>query len=356
MKKILNSQKQIKKYNQGQVLESIKALADQTRQAWQEALKVKLPVHYKKADKIVLSGMGGSEIGCDLLRHILADRLKKSITIISGYRLPKFVDKKTLFISSSYSGNTEETVISTKKALKEKAKVLIITTGGKLEKLAKKNNIPAYIFKPFFNPSKQPRLALGYSAGALMQFLRRLQFLDIKKREIVKCLSFVEKESLKFTAKKVFDKNPAKKLASKIHKTVPVLLTSNDFLGNAHVLANQLHENAKNFAFYYALPEINHHLMEGLAHPSFLKRFLFIFLRSNLLPSRLEKRFKITKKVFRKQGLKSININLKGKNKLEQSLYLLSLGSFSSFYLAVLNKEKPEEIPWVNFFKEQLSK
>lgn len=137
---------------------------------------------------------------------------------------------------------------------------------------------------------------------------------------------------------------------------MPVLLSSNDFLGNLHVLANQLQENAKNFAAYYALPEMNHHLIEGLSHPDLLKKFLFIFLPSNLLPSRLKKRFKITKNILGKKNLKSINVDLKGKDFLSQSFYLLTLGSFVSFYLAVLNQKDPQKIPLVDYFKKQLSK
>ena len=108
---------------------------------------------------VVIVGMGGSAIGADLVRMLTRDRSMISITICRDYKLPAFVDEKTLVITSSYSGNTEETLTAYDQARKKKAKMLVITTGGELIKRAAADEVPAILIPG----GLQPRAAIGYS-------------------------------------------------------------------------------------------------------------------------------------------------------------------------------------------------
>jgi glucose/mannose-6-phosphate isomerase len=110
--------------------ERISELPQQCRQAWQSAKMLPLPKDFKEADKIVILGMGGSAIGGDLLRTLVSLQSKVAVTVQREYDLPKSVDKNTLVIASSYSGNTEETLSAFKQALKTPCKKFVITTGG----------------------------------------------------------------------------------------------------------------------------------------------------------------------------------------------------------------------------------
>ncbi len=356
MKRSLENLQKIKSYNTGKIIESIKSLSEQGFQSLTEVSKIKFPKNYYQVDKVVVAGMGGSSIGTDLIRKTLADKIRVFIEINNNYNLPNFADKKTLIISSSYSGNTEEVISATKEALKKKLPLIIITTGGKLARLAKNKKIPAYIFEPFYNPSNQPRMGLGYSIAGQIEILRKLKLIDISKKEIVAALTFLNKSVKEFSKERPLAKNRAKKTAQNIFGKTPVFFTSNYFSGNAHILSNQINENSKNFSSYYSFPELNHHLLEGLTHPEKMKNFIFISLESELDKPSIKKRQKVTKKILQKKKLKYLTLKLSGSDILSQSFWLLGFGSYLSFYLAVLNNEKPHLIPWVDLLKKELAK
>lgn len=346
----MTSQK-TKNYNQGKIIESIEGLGLQGSQALKEVSKIRLPKSFFSVNKIIVAGMGGSTIGTDLIRMVFADKLKIFIEIINDYRLPAYADKKTLVVVSSYSGNTEEVIAVFKEGLKKKQPLFVITTGGRLARLAIKHKIPAYIFEPVYNPSNQPRMGLGYSIFSQLELFRRIGAVNISRLEIVRALAFAEKALRGF-----YKKNPAQNLAGKIFGKTPVFFSSAYFSGNAHILCNQINENAKNFAVYYSFPELNHHLLEGLTHPAKMKNLIFISLESELDRPEIKKRQQATKKILKKKKLNFFALKLAGPDIFSQSLWLLILGGHLSFCLAVMNREKPHLIPWVDFLKKELAK
>ncbi|MBI3788232.1 MAG: SIS domain-containing protein, partial [Ignavibacteriales bacterium] len=142
-----------------------------------KSAKIKLNV--KGIHNIVLTGLGGSAIGGDLLRSYLSNELSVPFFVNRHYLLPKFVDKNTLVIVSSYSGNTEETNSAHLDAIKRKARILCITTGGETEKIAMKHK-QAVVKIP---PGISPRAALGYSFFPLLVVLSRLGIIKTKAKE-----------------------------------------------------------------------------------------------------------------------------------------------------------------------------
>ena len=70
---------------------------------------------------------------------------------------------ESLVICSSFSGTTEEVVENLKQAKNKKCKIIVIASGSALIDFAKKYKYPYYQINPIYNPSKQPRLAIGYS-------------------------------------------------------------------------------------------------------------------------------------------------------------------------------------------------
>ena len=135
---------------------------------------------------------------------------------------------------------------------------------------------------------------------------------------------------------------------------MPIIITGEFLAGNAHALRNQFNENAKNFAAYLTLPELNHYAMEGLAKPAGVNNLIFLFFDSALYSPRVQTRNKLTKQVIVKNKIASASYNLKGKTKLDQSLEMLALGSWTTYYLAEINNVDPAAIPWVDWFKKEL--
>lgn len=351
----LDNLQKIKKLDSGRVLDSIEALGSQISQAWQEVKGLKLPLTFKNFDKIVVNGMGGSALGADIIRSLFADRLKAPLILINSYHLPKCLDSKTLYIMSSYSGTTEEVLYSLAQARRKQAKTFGIASGGRLGDLIRRKKISGYIFNPQSNPSGQPRMGLGYSLGAQLGVLKKVGLLDITKQEIKGSLAGLARLHRKFGALNPAKNNPAKKLAAFLRNKIPLAVAAEFLSGNAHVFANQINENAKNFANYFLISELNHHLLEGLSFPrANAGQLTFVFFDSGLYFPLNHKRLLITRDVATKNKIKSFYYRLSAPDKLSQVLEMLVFGSYASFYLAILNNVNPSKIPWVDYFKAKL--
>jgi glucose/mannose-6-phosphate isomerase len=227
---------------------------------------------------------------------------------------------------------------------KRKAKILGLATGSKLANFLRADNYPAYIFKPTYNPSSEPRMGLGYSIIGQIGLLAKCGLLKISDQEIKGVVS-------ELSCRPRF----IEKIAATLKNKIPLIVASEFLFGNAHVMANQINENAKCFATYFELPELNHHLMEGLKNPSTNKKELIFFLiNSDLYLPRIQKRYKILKTVLTKNKIGFLEYRPAAKTKLIQVFEVLSFGSYLSFYLAMNYNLNPSPVPWVDFFKKQL--
>ena len=93
-------------------------------------------------DNILMIGMGGSGLSCHLIKD-LTSKEKTDIPIQTWNQsiLPQYVNKKTLIIATSYSGNTEETINLVKQSFLKNAQIIVISKGGKLSRLAKNKEL-----------------------------------------------------------------------------------------------------------------------------------------------------------------------------------------------------------------------
>jgi glucose/mannose-6-phosphate isomerase len=267
------------------------------------------------------------------------------------------VNEHTLVIASSYSGTTEETIAATEDAFKKGAKVAGITSGGKLAELLKAHNAPALVFEPKYNPCNQPRMALGYSIFGQIALFARAGVLSVTAEDYKAVLAAIADAHLQYSVALSQETNLAKILAFEMKERIPVIVTAEHLEGAGHVFANQLNENAKNYSEFRVIPELNHHLMEGLQFPKLNdSTFVFVMIDSPLYSSSNRRRLELTEQVLDKNHITFQRVTLKGKTKLEQVFELLTFGAYANFYLAMLNNINPAPIPWVDWFKSQLKK
>ena len=117
---------------------------------------------------------------------------------------------------------------------------------------------------------------------------------------------------------------------------------------------NQVHENAKQFAVLDTLPELNHHLLEGLARPKATHELVAVFLRSRRYSASTKRRFDVTRDIIRKQGIAVIDLPITGSSTLAEVFACLQLGSATTLALANLNGVDPAKIPWVDYLKKHI--
>lgn len=351
----LDDLSEIQKLDTKQVAASIASFPDQIEDAWENSRKTNFPADFSQAKNIVLAGMGGSALGADLIASVFKNRLPVPFVIVRDYNLPAFVDQDSLVILSTYSGTTEEILSVAEESRKIGCKMIGITEGKDLGEFMEANSVPGYIFEPKFNPSNQPRLGLGYTAGGILGMLSKMDFLKLGEPEITEIAAYLKETNSKLLPS--VQGNQAKTMANSIVEKQIILVAGEFLSGNAHIFANQMNENAKNFAAYFLLSELNHHLLEGLGHPKNLSgQTKILFLNSALYSSKTAKRISITREVMEKQGFETITLDLAGKTELTQSFEAIVYSSWVTFYLGILYGVDPSQIPWVDYFKEQLAK
>lgn len=354
---MLDSLTAIKKIDTENMLGSLQMLHKQVDEIADIAEDLTIPSAFKKFDRIVVFGMGGSALGSHVIQSVYRKELKYPLEIINGYEMPGYVHSKTLVILSSYSGTTEEVLFVAKLAQVRKAKIVVISAGGELAQFAKKNKYPALIFSTKNNPCGSPRMGLGYSIIGQLILFSKLGVLKVFKKQIQEVIKTIAQYDTLYGVLTPEKENPAKQLARKTIDRSVWFVGSEHLLGSAHIAANQMNENAKRLSGYFSVPELNHHLMEGMMYPKGnAHNLLFVLLESSLYYERVQKRYSVTKKVLEKNSIKHASYVTKETSALLQVCECLVFFSYVSYYSGLLKKIDPTAIPYVDFFKKEMGK
>ena len=225
--------------------------------------------------------MGGSALNAYVVKSLFFDSLNIPFEIVNDYHLPPYVNTESLVVLCSYSGTTEETLSCANEVLTKKACVTGLTTGGKLGEFLTTRQFPAYIFSPKFNPANQPRLGAGYSIYGLLAILTKLNLIQTTTSDLQAALEILTKRNRQYDIAVNSTHNVTKQIAQKWFNKIPIIVSA-EFLTNVgRVIRNQFNENSKSYAAFHDIPELNHHLLEGLKNPSENKNILtFLFLNS----------------------------------------------------------------------------
>jgi len=345
----LNDPKTFKELDPKDVFSSTGLFADQCDQMMEDYFDLPFfkEVKYKSVENIIICGMGGSAYGAHILLSLYIDHLKIPVNLVSDYKLPGFVDEKTLVMVTSYSGSTEEVLSCVDEAKEKRAMIAGFSSGGKLGEILK-NTYVGFTFNPKNNPSGQPRLGTGYIVMGTLILLTKLGVINIKRDEFEKAIKEVREN------KDATDKE-ARGLAKQIKGYAPLIFASQHLVGNAHIIRNQFNETSKTISIYEDIPELNHHLMEGLKNPED-KKMKVLFLTSNLYSKIHSRRIELTKDVVSKNDIEHMSYEAKGSTRLSQAFNTLSFGGYITLYLGFLYNLDPSLIPWVDYFKKNLHK
>jgi glucose/mannose-6-phosphate isomerase len=335
------------------MLGSIEQLPDQISDAHQVTKDMNNHHLLSEIDNVVVTGMGGSALGARVIRHLAGSYLTRPLEIVSDYHLPGYVNNRTLVVLSSYSGNTEETLSCATEALHKGSKLAVVASGGDLAQFASLHQCPSYIINPVYNPSNQPRMAIGYAITGQIGLLNSYGLLGSYTLNIENITRSLRESAEKFLPESA--NNPAIQLASaSLHKTI-FLVSAEHLVGAVHVVNNQINENSKNLTVELVLPELNHHYMEGLPHPNeSIKDCIFWFFGSKNYSPKLQLRTKLTIDVVNKINYQHKLLEFDTNDPATEAFLAIQLGAYANFYLAMMHEIDPAPIPWVDYFKEQL--
>ena len=342
----MNYHEMVAKFDLSNQFEVLKDSYQQIEYSWNLNFDVN-KIDVAKIKNVIVTGLGGSAIGGDLLQNFLRDELNYPYQVNRNYQLPFYANENTLVVASSYSGNTEETISALNDAIKRKCQIVCITTGGKLEELAKENSIPyANLMKGF-----QPRYALYLNFFALLKLISSLKLVSDQNKVVEKSISLLKKKAEDYSK----EKNEAIKLAEDLIGFIPIIYSVSDVTSVVAVrLKGQFNENSKMHAFYNFYPELDHNEIMGWEGYRSTMNFKVINILDDDYNEQIKKRFEITSYLIKKNGGEIINLRSNEENFKLRLIDLIYLGDWVTYYLAILRGVDPTTINNINYLKEHL--
>jgi len=299
----------------------------------------------KQIRQIVVAGMGGSGIGADFVSAFIREECKVPLLVLKDYALPSYVGEYSLFIASSYSGNTEETLAACRQAEERGARIVAVTSGGALGKMAEENGWDA-VYLPEGQPA--PRACLGYSLVAQLYVLHKLGLTGSTSLDAVApAASLLESAQDEIREK-------AGQLAGFLVGKIPVIYVASAMEPVAVRFRQQLAENSKMLAWHHVIPEMNHNELVGWRRDE--PKLAAVFLRYPGESAENRLRLDITRDVVGEFAGARVEIQAKGKNPVEQALYLVHLADWTSCFLADLQGLDAMEIRIIGFLKEEMAR
>ena len=303
-------------------------------------------------NKVVVTGMGGSALAALLIKSWQESKLNITFEIVRDYKLPNYVDDKTLVIASSYSGNTEETLSCLDEALKKGANIGCVSSGGKLVEIAKNNELP-YVVLP---SGIQPRMGVIANLRAILAVLVSYGVVSQSDFDEVKNLGpWLNIESKKWGRDVSTNENQAKQLALLSAGKTAIFYSSTAMGGVAYKWKISWNENAKNVAFWNVLPEFNHNEFMGWTSHPVEKPYVVFDLRSSFDHPKITKRFEISDRLLSGKRPKANVIELQGESVIAQMLWASIFADFVSVYLAILNGVDPSKVELIEKLKQELA-
>jgi glucose/mannose-6-phosphate isomerase len=339
----------IKKYDTHNVFESMTLFPDQCKAAWNTN-----PVSTKNKDikNILIMGMGGSALGGYMLASL--NSTKVPMIVSNDYTIPTWVNEDTLVLAMSYSGNTEETLSGFGKAIESGATIVSVTTGGTLAEISKEHNIPVHVIDRTRNPCEQPRFGVGAMMMEMLKIFGIFNVCTVSDKDVNDALSELQAWAENF--KNTDQIENIYREAEAIKDKMPVLIHSEHLANVGRFMRNQINETGKTFAVAHELPELNHHLLEGLEFPKSNKKELYVmFFESDLFSAKIQKRIAVTKDVLEKQEIGFASFHVDGTTPLSQILICMLRDMYTAYMLGIIHQKNPNDINWVNYFKKNLA-
>jgi glucose/mannose-6-phosphate isomerase len=297
---------------------------------------------------VIIAGMGGSALPAVLLRSWPG--VTVPLEIVRDYAIPSYVGPQTLFISSSFSGNTEETLSALAAAETAGAQIVVIASGGKLADHAKDKGYPLFLLPAGI----QPRMATLYFLNAFVRILAPLGLVEQDVSELETVAEWLKSELEKLSAVVPTKDNIAKQIALELIGKTPIIYSGPLLWPAANKWKICLNENAKNTAWANQYPEFNHNEFIGWSSHPVDKPFAVVEIRSNLEHERIQKRFEVSERLLSGLRPSPLVVEPQGDSLLQQLLWSVAMGDFVGSYVALLNGVNPTPVDLVEKFKVAL--
>lgn len=206
---------------------------------------------------IVLGGMGGSGAACDVVSDWLAAHSPLPAMVVKDYHFPKFVDRNSLVMIVSLSGNTKEMLSLLDDATVRGCDVVGVSSGGDLEKVCEQKKIPHNRVEKVM----VPRASVAAMVFVCLRILNELGLVDCAD-ELQEAVASMHRTFDQVSPMVSFRKNRAKQLAKALSGKRGVIYTSACHGSVGHHFKASMNENAKVPVDAGSYPEILHNEIE----------------------------------------------------------------------------------------------
>lgn len=330
---------------------ALRAFPDHLAEGWRRGASP-LSVRAADLDGVLVCGMGGSAIGGDLMRGIVAPTSPVPVQVNRSYHVPGWVSADSLVIVSSYSGGTEETLSAFEAAQSRDAHILAVTSGGDLAARCGSAGLP-WIEVP---GGLQPRAALGYSLGVLLHVAQALGLHEIGPAVMETAVAEARDRVHDFSEEE--RTNYAREVSGGMLGHLPVIYCGDGALEPVALRwQTQIHENAKHPAVGNVFPELNHNEIVGFEEgpDEILNRMAMIVLRSEDDPEPVARRIDVTRGLVARRVSSWREVEASGSSRLSRMLSLIQLGDWVSFWLAVRKEVDPTPVDIIQNLKRTLA-
>jgi glucose/mannose-6-phosphate isomerase len=304
-----------------------------------------------RIENVVVLGMGGSGVAGDILAATAGPFLPVPIVVSKDYELPNFVGEASLVFVVSFSGNTEETVEAASEAAVEGAKIVAVTQGGEVGRLARSWGVPV-VEVPTDIP--QPRAGLGALAVPPLIVLEEIGLFPGAQQWVDLAVEQLRARRDELMA----GDDPAQQLARTIGRTFPIVYGG----GSVGAVAaqrwkNQINENAKAPAFWNAHPELCHNEVAGWGQHGDVTRqaFTLVNLRHDYEHPQVMRRFDVVNAMVDEVVASVEEVRAEGEGQLAQLLDLILVGDFVALHLAAQEGLDPGPVPALDHIKSTIS-
>jgi glucose/mannose-6-phosphate isomerase len=299
-------------------------------------------------ESVVLCGMGGSATSCDILHDLI--HLFSTIpaaTVIRGQNIPHTVNKHSLVIVNTVSGNTSEAISNMEEATAKKAEVICISSGGKLKDEASSKG-----HKHITIPNLAlPRASLPYLVMPGLKLINPL-LKESMEEEFLLIHSNLSKIFSNISVTVPFECNVAKQVATFLNDSIAFCFTSPYLISVGTRFKNSLNENAKVHCLKDSILEASHNEIVPFTFNDSNSLHKVLLLRWERDYPLVNERFNKVNSFFKEIGQPMMEVLATEKsliNAIISSIYILD---YASIYMAVTRNVDPSPTPAIDILKK----
>ena len=310
------------------------------RRAYAAGFSLAAPSGYAAVSSILVCGMGGSGAAGDYLASVSRLYSGVPVAVVKGASTPGWAGRDTLVYAVSFSGNTRETLECAREALERGARLVAVTTGGRLASWAREQGVPLAIIED----APAPRAGWPQLFYTLLGSANSLGLVYTPRSHV--------EDSLRLLEQRGEVEPEAERLARTVVEArgLPVAVAAEPYAAAVYRLRSEYAENAKKLVLAAEMPEAGHNLLEAWASSGESLEFIVLDPGEEPWSSLLHEALGLA----RPAAIHSFR--LRGSSPLAKLVYATWLAGVSSVKAALLRGVDPEKLSAVKSFRSIVEK